>query len=149
MGDVTDVIVRRADAADRAEVLRMRMTFWPDSEEAEVDDALCWAVTVGCVLVAERPEGGLAGFAELEHRKWAEGCDDSPVAYLEGIWVDGDKRRSGVAAALVRAAEDWARSLGRTELASSCDIDNADSEAFHLSTGFKETGREICFVRPL
>ena len=50
---------------------------------------------------------------------------------------------------LVRAGVEWARSLGMTELASDCDIENHVSEAFHLATGFEEVGRSICYRRSL
>ena len=125
----------------------MRMTFWPDSEPHEVDEALAWPPNEAVVLVAERAGGGLCGFAEVEQRKWAEGCASSPVPYLEGIWVDGDCRRDGVAEALVRGAEAWALSLGINELASDCDINNAASIAFHTAVGFEETERVVCFRR--
>jgi hypothetical protein len=40
------------------------------------------------------------------------------VAYLEGWYVDRDVRRHGIGAALVHAAEAWARERGYRELAS-------------------------------
>ncbi len=93
--------------------------------------------------------GGLGGFAEIGLRTYAEGCASSPVAYLEGIWIDADARRSGFAWDLVREAEAWARSTGLSEFASDCDIENHVSEAFHLASGFEEVVRSICFRRDL
>jgi len=107
------------------------------------------AVTVRRGLPSDRNEGGLAGFAEVALRKFADGCRTSPVAYLEGIWVDPDLRRSGAAAALVREAENWARSRGLSEFASDCDVENHASQSFHSATGFEEVQRSVCFRRDL
>lgn len=143
------MLVRPARRFDRAELLRLRLLLWPDSEEAEVDDVLERPDSLGVVLVAERPGGTLGGFAEIGLRGYAEGCRTTPVAYLEGIWVDPDARRTGVGAALVRETESWAAARGLAELASDCDLQNIGSLGFHLGVGFEETQRVICFRRDL
>ena len=127
----------------------MRTALWPDSLPDEIDAVLRLPSCEGIVVVGERDNGGLRGFAEIGLRKYADGCDTSPVAYLEGIWIDEDSRRSGVASELVREGEAWARSSGLTEFASDCDIENYGSEAFHLAAGFEEVERSICFRRDL
>lgn len=99
------------------------------------------------MLVAERGYGTLGGFAEIGARKYAKGCDTSPVAYLEGIRTDSDLRRTSIASDLVREAEAWARSSGLTEFASDSQIDNHGSEAFHIAAGFEEAERSICWRR--
>ena len=142
------MIVRPAGASDRTALLRMRTALWPDAPEREVDDVLAVPPTRGLVLLAiedERP----CGFAEFALRKFADGCESSPVAYLEGIWVDEARRRREVGRRLVREGEAWARSLGVHELASDCAIDNRASEAFHLAIGFEEVQRTINFKRDL
>jgi aminoglycoside 6'-N-acetyltransferase I len=143
MGDV-----RPAQPRDRAELARMRVALWPDSEDGEIDALLDLPREEGLIAVAAVAED-LVGFAEFGLRKFADGCATSPVAYLEGIWVDADVRRSGVASDLVRAGEEWARSQGLSELASDCEIENSGSEAFHLAFGFDEVQRSICFRRSL
>ena len=127
----------------------MRKGLWPDSDPAEVDELLGRRPPDPVVLVAERDAGGLCAFAELASRRYAEGCRTSPVAYLEGIWVDRDVRRTGVALALVRAGVEWARSRGFTEFASDCDIDNEVSRALHAAARFEETQRIVCFRLPM
>ncbi len=101
------------------------------------------------VFVAERPSTGLAGFVEVGIRKYAEGCTTSPVAYLEGWYVDADGRREGLGRQLVAAAEKWARENGYSEMASDTLIDNHISLAAHLSLGFQEVERQICFIKKL
>ena len=79
----------------------MRTALWPDSLPDEIDAVLRLPSCEGIVVVGERDNGGLRGFAEIGLRKYADGCDTSPVAYLEGIWIDEDSRRSGVAERVV------------------------------------------------
>ena len=141
--------IRVARDTDRAELIRMRMTFWPDSTADEVSARLQVPPSEGVTLVAERSGGGLEGFAEVDLRQWAEGCTSTPVPYLEGIWVDGDRRRTGVATALVEAVAEWAMGMGFIELASDCELSNLPSQAFHRSTGFAEVQRNVSFRRDL
>jgi aminoglycoside 6'-N-acetyltransferase I len=142
------VEVRAAAAHDRDDLVRMRRALWPDSVEEEVDALLETPEDEGLIAVASGTDG-LVGFAEFGLRKYADGCDTSPVAYLEGIWVDADVRRAGVATDLVRAGEAWARSRGLLEMASDCELGNSGSEAFHLAARFDEVQRAICFRRRL
>lgn len=147
MIEATEPRIRALGAEDRDELVRMRTALWPDSSAAEVDELLRRSGAAYVVLVAERPEGGLGGFAEVGTRPYAEGCASSPVAYLEGIWVDAELRRGGLALALVGAAADWARARGLKELASDALIENQVSLDFHAAAGFEEVERIVCFRR--
>lgn len=135
----------------------MRLALWPDSTSDEVDGLVARRDDPDHrVLVAEAGRSAvgtahvpLCGFAEVGTRPWAEGCESSPVAYLEGIWVDPPSRRSGVATALVDAALTWARKKGLTELASDTRPANAASRALHRSAGFQEVEQIVCLRRPV
>lgn len=145
--------VRRATAADRDEWRRMRTSLWPleaSDHDDEIEAYLRAPDDAGAAaFVALRAEEGLAGFVELRLRDFAEGCTSSPVAYVEGWWVDTDSRRRGVGEALMAAAEDWARNRGLRELASDCDFDNEASLSAHLALGFDEAERVICLRKDL
>lgn len=147
--------VRPVEASDRDEWLRMRMTLFPDSRPEEVDAWLENAdrggtVDVGvAVLVADRRDGKLAGFVEIGLRSYAEGCTSSPVAFLEGWYVDPGVRRQGLGKRLVQAAEEWARARGLAEIASDTTLDNTVSLAAHLALGYREVERQICFRKAL
>ena len=73
----------------------------------------------------------------------------SPVAYVEAWYVDSDVRRQGIGRALFRAAEDWARAQGLTEIASDAELHNEVSIAAHKAIGYTETDRIVCFLRSL
>ncbi len=145
------MIIRPYRPADRDEWLRMRVALWPDElldEPASGADA--WLARADAVvLVAERPGGGLAGFAELGERAYAEGCDTSPVGFLEGWYVDADARRQGVGAALVRAGEAWARGRGYREMGSNTHLHNLVSQQAHEALGFEEVERLVEFRKAL
>jgi len=79
------------------------------------------------VLLAFDDAGSAIGFIELSIRAYAEGCITDHVAFIEGWYVEPNERGKGVGAALIRAAEAWARSQGCTELASDTQIDNVAS----------------------
>ena len=100
------------------------------------------------VLVAELA-GNPVGFAEVSLREYAEGCLSSPVGYLEGWFVMPEARGNGVGAALVSAAEDWARSLGCSEMASDAEVENDASRRAHRALGFKEVCSIVCLRKSL
>jgi aminoglycoside 6'-N-acetyltransferase I len=101
------------------------------------------------VIVAERTPGGLGGFAEVEARSIAEGWRTSPVAYLEGWYVDPDVRQRGIGTALVRAVEAWARAQGYRELGSDAVLTNLISQQAHGRLGFTEVERVVQYRKEL
>ena len=140
--------------SDRAEWLRMRQALWPNPDpEAQLADMDVWlAEPVTMVLVVPRVGGtaaGLAGFAEVGTRSVAESCETSPVAFLEGWYVDPDLRRQGVGTALVRAAEAWALEMGFKELASDTQLANSGSQLAHAALGFVEVERLVAYRKVL
>ena len=144
------VHVRTYEARDAAEWLRMRLALWPEEVVASEQGMAEWlALGDTVVLVAERGDGRLAGFAEVGTRPYADGCETSPVAYLEGWYVDEDVRRRGVGAALVAAAEHWARERGLRELASDALLDNVTSHGAHEAVGFTEVERAVRYRKAL
>ena len=149
-------VPRRVRADDLPELIRLRTALWPDSTQAEAEDALHQHLRGDLFnLVVERGpgsgrgSGGLCAFAEAAIRPHAEGCVTAPVAYLEGIWVDGDVRREGIAHALVEEVAAWADRRGLKELASDTEVENTTSRRFHAAAGFEDVGEIVCFRRTL
>ena len=143
--------IRRARPSDHADWLRMRSALWEDCPEEhqvrEMEENL--RSEVDAVFVAERPGGGLCGFLEASLRSRADGCDSTPVGYIEGWYVDEDVRREGVGRALVGAAEAWARSKGCRQMASDAELWNEVSHRAHGALGYEETGRLVLFKKDL
>jgi aminoglycoside 6'-N-acetyltransferase I len=145
------ITVRRVLPEDRFEWARMRRLLWdeptPEEHLAEMEEIL--ADPLAPVFVAVHPNGKLCGFLEAGLRKYADGCDTSPVGYIEGWFVDEDLRREGVGGQLMRAAEEWARTQGCLEMASDTWLENETSISAHLALGFEESERLVHFSKKL
>ncbi|AGA30157.1 sortase-like acyltransferase [Singulisphaera acidiphila DSM 18658] len=146
-----NVNVRKGGPQDRADWLGMRRTLWddcPDDEQVrEMDEIL--ESDLEEVFFAEWPGGKLCGFLEVALRSRADGCETTPVGYIEGWYVDPDSRRQGVGRALVEAAEDWARSKGCRQMASDAELWNDISYQAHGAIGYRETARLVLFKKDL
>jgi aminoglycoside 6'-N-acetyltransferase I len=148
---MNEIQIRRAGTEDKPEWLRMRLALWPgtspEKQHAEMDEFFLDPMQP--VFVAVRNNGKLGGFLEAGTRKYAEGCETSPVGYIEGWYVDEDLRGQGVGRALMEAAEEWARSQGMTEMASDTWLDNETSIRAHLKLGYAEIERVVHFAKKL
>ena len=142
--------IRKAAPTDSMTLAVLASRMWEhDPIELEPEFAeLTSSPEAACFLAFDGAKA--VGFAQCQLRHdYVEGCDTSPVGFLEGIYVDDAHRRGGVARALLSACEDWARSVGCTEFASDCELDNHDSLAWHLKAGFEEVNRTIWFAKKL
>jgi aminoglycoside 6'-N-acetyltransferase I len=129
-----------------------RARLWPDgaatSHLRDAERLITGAVPFAAWLALVGDD--VAGFAEaLVRNDPVNGCETSPVAFLEGLWVEAPYRRQGIARLLIAAAEDWARSLGCHEFASDALIGNIPSHAVHIAAGFAETERVVYFRKQL
>lgn len=140
--------IGRAGIGDLERIAPLRLALWPDSDIADLSDSpATWTGpdARNLVLLASL-DGTAVGFAEATLRTdYVNGCDGSPVAFLEGIYVDPAHRGAGIGRALVEAVRHWGRERGATEFASDALLDNVDSHAFHRALGFEETERVVYF----
>ena len=139
--------IREVRAGEAAAYQRMRLALWPDCDIGEIQPWL--ARSDATTFVAERPDGSLCGFVEVGTRPYAEGCNSSPVGYVEGWWVDEDVRRAGVGRSLLHAAEEWALRQGYREMGSDALLDNLTSHAAHQRCGYEEVERLVMFRKTL
>ena len=144
-------MIKKAKVSDAYVLADLAIRMWQDNdledlcdefqELVQKDDAVCFITYVN-----EKP----VAFAQCQLRyDYVEGTDSSPVGYLEGIFVLEEYRKSGYAAELLQACEDWARKKGCTEFASDCELNNTESLKFHMVLGFEEANRIICFRKDL
>jgi aminoglycoside 6'-N-acetyltransferase I len=146
-----DVSIRQMGAADRTVWAGMRASLWPDEtpqQHAEgIDQLLKDGEAWG--FVAETPDGAVVAFAEIAIRKYANGCDSRPVAFLEGIWVSEEFRRRGIGTQIVSHIESFLAALGFDELGSDTPLDNSASQSAHVGWGFSETEKVVYFRKLL
>ncbi|MCA0971701.1 GNAT family N-acetyltransferase [Halobacillus litoralis] len=136
--------------SEKDEYLRMRKTLWPHACEDEhvedihnmvngipfYEDEITWKV-----YVVERPGGRLGGFIEISLRPSVSFAVSTPVAYVEGWYVDAEHRKQGDGRLLMEAAEIWALEKGCRELVSDVEVENVRSHQAHKALGFKEAFR--------
>jgi aminoglycoside 6'-N-acetyltransferase I len=108
--------IRPATKADAEAWLAMRMALWPDANADDLRlEVARYYVAHGepllphCVFVAE-DHGKIVGMLELSLRPYVDGCDSSPVPFIEGWYVAEDARRTGVG-----GAHEGGRAMGAGE----------------------------------
>lgn len=151
---LSGISIRKAAEADLPQWAIMRAQLWSDATAAQHGEELAGLLAGDdadkVAFIAAGPDGRLCGFAEAALRRdYVNGCDTSPVAFLEGIYVCPDARRAAVARLLVAEVEAWGRGKGCGELASDADLHNEPSHAFHRAAGFEETERVVYFRKLL
>lgn len=139
---------------DAQDWIAMRTALWPgggdDGTHADDINRLLADAGETVNLIARDQTKHAVGFAEASLRRdYVNGCQTTPVAFLEGIYVVPEARGHGVAKALVAAVEDWARASGVSELGSDAAPENMASLKMHAALGFEETERVVFFRKLL
>ena len=129
----------------------LRRGLWPDEDHAKMrTDCEPMLASADTAVFVAMDDDALIGYAEVSLRRdYVNGCETSPVAFLEGIYVDPAHRRKGVSQALVGAAEVWGREKGCSEFASDALIENTVSHRMHAELGFEEVERVVYFRKAL
>ncbi|MGH7624981.1 MAG: hypothetical protein ACREOJ_06670 [Gemmatimonadaceae bacterium] len=88
----TPMKTRRYRDTDWLEWLRLSRALFPQHSDEDLATGMheLRARADAEVFVIEHPDGSLAGFVEVGARPYADGCDTSPVGYLEARYVDPD-----------------------------------------------------------
>ena len=144
-------MIKRAGMEDAEALAGLAIQMWKEHDPGDLteefrqlvmnDEAVCFIKYADDKPIA---------FAQCQLRyDYVEGTESSPVGYLEGIFVSEGYRKKGYAAQLLSECEKWARGKGCTEFASDCELDNVNSFRFHMSLGFEEANRIICFRKNL
>lgn len=140
-------MIRKATKEDIHVIATYMVALWPYHTAAEMESELEDLMEQKETAFFLAEEGGFAQCG-LRH-DYVEGTESSPVGYLEGIYVAEEAREQGVARKLLAACEAWAKEKGCREFASDCELTNTQSLKFHLSVGFEEANRIICFTKKL
>ena len=144
-------MIREARKEDALVLAQMARKIWDnDSVEELKKEFEEFAENQNMVSFIIYEDSDSIGFANISIRyDYVEGCETTPVAYLEGIYVDEKYRNRGYGRDLVKACEDWAKDRDIKEFASDCELTNLSSFAFHKAIGFEESNRIICFKKDL
>ena len=144
-------MIQRATEHDTEVLAGLALLLWDNHDVAELREEFAEILKseeAACFLACEA--GVPVGFAQCQLRHdYVEGTQTSPVGYLEGIFVRPEFRHRGLAKQLLGACESWAKEKGCMEFASDCELGNDASLNFHLSVGFAEANRIVCFTKTL
>ena len=144
-------MIKQAGTEDSKIVAQLAMLLWPDNEISDLEkEMINYIISENRAVFIYFNENRAVGFAQCSLRNdYVEGTESSPVGYLEGIYVEVEYRKRGIAKKLLIQCEEWVKSKGCSEFASDCELNNTESLKFHLLIGFEEANRIICFKKKL
>lgn len=144
-------MIQKVKIQDIPAVTELALLLWPGhTKDALAEEMAALVIDPEAALFLAWEGADAVGFAQCQLRHdYVEGTESSPVGYLEGIYVAEGYRKKGIAAALLRACESWAKTKGCSEFASDCELENTLSARFHRHLGFTEANRIICFTKKL
>lgn len=137
---------------DFNEWLDLAVKLWPDYSSIEMQDILTEILDSDreTAFIMRDDNGKAIAFMNLSLRyEYVPEATQSPVGYVEGIYVKDEYRDRGFGKALVEYAEQWALTQGCIELASDALIENTASHKFHTKTGFREAERTVFFIKSI
>lgn len=144
--------IKPCTSVEQAGWLQLRMALWPGDRAEHLGEMqeLCAQPGRYAQFIAYSALGEPQGLVEVALRAdYVNGTATSPVGFLEGLYVAPGCRKRGIAAMLVKIAEQWVREQGCTEIASDALLENTASHAMHRALGFEETERVVYFRKPL
>ena len=96
-----------------------------------------------CVVMVAEHAGAIIGyvFADIEPTNWME--LRGPCGVVHDVFVDETARRLGAGRALLKAAIDWIRSKGRSQVVLLTKTRNAQAQHLFTSLGFRPTMMEM------
>ncbi len=87
----------------------------------------------------------IVGMVELSSRNIVDSCLSTPVAYLEGLYLQPSHRNQGIGKEVMHLITRWCVAKGFKELATDTELDNVHAQRFYKQLGFEETDRTVAF----
>lgn len=98
------------------------------------------------LLVAEAMDGAILGWVHVHRTKLLV---SPPSAEIGGLIVGSESRRHGVGAALMSAAEEWARGAGCQLVRLRSNVVRTDAHAFYERLGYMNAKTSHTFEKPI
>ena len=144
--------IQKVILEDADEWVSLALRLWPEYSAGEIRPILLGILASPhqeAFLVRDATNTAIAFINLSLRRDYVPGATTSPVAYLEGIYVEERYRKQGLARWLMSQAEIWAREQNCIELASDVLLDNHESQKFHNKVGFREVERVVAYIKPV
>ncbi len=135
-----------ANQDDFNDWLDLALQLWPDCALADLTEVIQSPRQAG--FLGRTENGQAIALMNLSLRyDYVPDATQSPVAYVEGIYVKAEYRKQGVGTALLQYAEQWALEQGCIQLALDALLDNPASHEFYAKIGFREVERVVFFIK--
>ena len=140
--------IRIAQAEDASAIARLAGQLGYPSTVRDIEQRLetVFEDKDNIVLVATKPEGGIAGWIHVAVTVFIE---EDTIAEIGGLVVDEGNRSAGIGQALLQAAEDWAKERGIRTLRVHSNVLRERAHVFYERHGFKVEKQQKVFVKRL
>jgi aminoglycoside 6'-N-acetyltransferase I len=141
---------REAEEVDFPSLLKMGEQLWTKIKKDELATHLRNACNSSTkkVYIALTPEEEAVGFSVFSIRTdYVEGATTSPTGYLEGILIEAEFRKLGIAKSFIQQGEAWCKEKGCTQLGSDTWLTATESRKFHKKLGFWEEDELVHFLK--
>jgi aminoglycoside 6'-N-acetyltransferase I len=138
------------DPSNFDQLLSMSQKLWKDFDRHELEKLLQQSIASEKyhLLMAKESSGKCVGFSMFSIRTdYVEGAVQSPTGYLEGIFVETDFRKRGIAKSFIQLGEIWCKEKGCTQMGSDTWLTDTESRAFHKRVGFWEEEEVVHFLK--
>ncbi|WP_051931069.1 GNAT family N-acetyltransferase [Gillisia sp. Hel_I_29] len=141
-----------AKLKDLKSILGMSMKLWKGLEKEDLEARLRKAIATETkrIFIATSSTDELVGFSFFSIRTdYVEGAKDLPTGYLEGIYLEFEYRKLGVAKELVALGEKWCKEKGCSQIGSDTWLPATASRNFHEKLGYSEKVELVHFIKDL
>ncbi|PWS26147.1 GNAT family N-acetyltransferase [Pedobacter yonginense] len=137
---------------DSEPLLKMGIKLWKDYTEPELKKQLqnVFLSDNQRILLAKNPKGIAVGFSIFSIRQdYVEGAEKTPTGYLEGIYVEPEFRKKGIAKKFLQIGEEWLKVNNCTQIGSDTWLNDKESRKFHKKIGFLEEDELVHFLKKI
>lgn len=149
------IMIKKITACDYQALATLRHKSWPqDSISAHHKDITALfdkdrSLYAGRAGFIAYDDSYAVGFIELSLRPYVNGCLDSPVGFIEGLYCAPDYDKEALSLSFISKATTWAKDNGARELATDTYLENTIAQKDHQRWGFQATEKIVYFRKKL
>lgn len=144
------VIITVANKSDIDDWVNARTLLWPKhNTEYHAKEVVSSLNNSSNLNLMARVNNQFVGILEASIRPYANGCQNTPVVFLEGVWVRKEFRQHSIGMKLIEFLENWAIDNNFSEICSDTDIENKIAQTAHIKWGFNKTETVVYFRKEI
>lgn len=150
MNTEKNITFKEFEKSDFPSLLEMSLKLWTDFDKSELEELLkrtSESKKTKIIMANELSKKGI-GFSIFSIRTdYVEGAEKSPTGYLEGIFVEPESRKMGIAKKFIQLGEEWCKENACTQIGSDTWLTDKESREFHKKVGFWEEEEIVHFLK--